>query len=86
MLAYFQPDDYWHVPPSAPEGDWVEHFDIRVIADPADAAKHLPASGQRAIVGEPDAALPGFEPNNPKVLLDYLSLPPRLQDDLRTRA
>jgi len=73
VLAYYQPDDYWHVPPSAPSGDWVEHFDIRVIADPADAAKHLPASGKRAIVAEPDAALPGFEPNNPQVLLDYLN-------------
>ena len=31
VLVYYQPDDYWHVPPSAPSGDWVEHFDIRVI-------------------------------------------------------
>jgi len=23
VLAYYQPDDYWHVPPSAPSGDWV---------------------------------------------------------------
>jgi Xaa-Pro dipeptidase len=73
VLAYYQPDDYWHVPPSPPEGEWVEHFDLRVIADPEEAAKHLPASGKRAIVGEADAALPGFEPNNPKALLDYLS-------------
>lgn len=72
VLAYYQPDDYWHVPPSAPAGEWVEHFDVRVIADPAEAAKHLPASGRRAILGEADNALPGFEPNNPKALLDYL--------------
>jgi len=72
VLAYFQPDDYWHVPPSAPEGDWVERFDIRVIADPAEAAQHLPTTGKVAVIGEADAALPGFEPNNPKVLLDYL--------------
>jgi Xaa-Pro dipeptidase len=73
VLAYYQPDDYWHVPPSAPEGDWVEHFDIRVIGEPADAAKHLPRERKCAIVGEPDAALPGFEPNNPQVLLNYLN-------------
>ena len=73
VLVHYQPDDYWHVPPSPPSGDWVEHFELRVIADPADAAKHLPATGKRAIIGEADAALPGFEPNNPKVLLDYLS-------------
>lgn len=72
VLVYYQPDDYWHVPPTAPEGVWVGEFDIRVISDPAEAAKHLPREGRRAIIGEADAALPGFEPNNPKVLLDYL--------------
>jgi Xaa-Pro dipeptidase len=72
VLAYYQPDDYWHVPPSPPSGPWVEHFDIRVITDPADAAKHLPAGGRAAILGEDDAALPGFAPNNPKAVLDYL--------------
>jgi Xaa-Pro dipeptidase len=72
ILAYYQPDDYWHVPPSAPDGEWVEHFDIRVLGEPEKAAQHLPTSGRMAILGEPDAALPGFEPNNPKVLLDYL--------------
>jgi Xaa-Pro dipeptidase len=73
VLVHYQPDDYWHVPPAPPQGEWVEHFDLRVITDPADATRHLPASGKRAIVGEPDAALPGFEPNNPPVLLDYLA-------------
>ncbi|MBP6596347.1 MAG: Xaa-Pro dipeptidase, partial [Arenimonas sp.] len=66
VLVYYQPDDYWHVPPTAPEGVWVDEFDIRVISDPAEAAAHLPATGKRAIVGEADGALPGFEPNNPK--------------------
>lgn len=72
VLVYYQPDDYWHVPPSPPAGFWTGEFDIRVIADPAEAAKHLPAGGRAAILGEPDAALPGFEPNNPKAVLDYL--------------
>jgi Xaa-Pro dipeptidase len=72
VLVYYQPDDYWHVPPSAPSGTWVEHFDIRVIGDPADAVQHLPKGGKCAILGEPDAALPGFEPNNPKAVLDSL--------------
>lgn len=72
VLVYFQPDDYWHVPPTAPAGAWVDEFDIRVITDPAEAAAQLPGSGRLAIIGEPDSALPGFEPNNPKVLLDYL--------------
>jgi len=73
VLVHYQPDDYWHVPPAPPSGEWVEHFDVRVIGNAADAAKHLPASGKRAIVAEADAALPGFEPNNPAALLNYLS-------------
>jgi Xaa-Pro dipeptidase len=72
VLVYYQPDDYWHVPPSAPSGAWVGHFDIRVIADPSEAIGHLPNSGRSAIVAEHDSALPGFEPNNPKAVLDYL--------------
>ena len=60
VLAYYQPDDYWHVPPTAPEGAWVDAFDVRVISDPAEAAQHLPAGGRAAILGEADAALPGF--------------------------
>jgi Xaa-Pro dipeptidase len=72
VLVYYQPDDYWHVPPSAPEGEWVEHFDIRVIADPAEAGKHIAANGHSAVIGEADAAIDGIVPNNPKVLLDYL--------------
>lgn len=72
VLAYYQPDDYWHVPPSAPEGEWVEHFDIRVLDAPEQAAQHLPTSGRLAILGEADAALPGLVPNNPQPVLDYL--------------
>ena len=72
VLAYYQPDDYWHVPPSAPEGEWVEHFDIRVLSEPEHAAQHLPSTGRLAILGEADTALPGLVPNNPKVLLDFL--------------
>jgi Xaa-Pro dipeptidase len=72
VLVVYQPDDYWHVPPSPPEGDWVEHFDLRLISDPADAAKHLPDSHNAAIIGESDAAIPGYCPNNPQSLLAYL--------------
>ncbi len=72
VLVYYQPDDYWHVPPSAPVGAWVDEFDIRVISDPAEAVKHLPTGGKAAILGETDAALPGFAPNNPKTVIDYL--------------
>jgi Xaa-Pro dipeptidase len=73
VLAYYQPDDYWHVPASAPEGEWVEHFDIRVLSEPEQAIQHLPSAGRLAILAEADAALPGFTANNPKPILDYLN-------------
>lgn len=72
ILIYYQPDDYWHVPPTAPSGAWVDHFDIRVIDAPGKAAQHLPNIGKAAIIGETDAALSGVIPNNPNIALNYL--------------
>ncbi len=72
VMVYFQPDDYWHVPPSAPQGDWVEHFDIRIIRDADEARENLPDPAHSAIIGESDAALDGVVPNNPADLLAYL--------------
>jgi Xaa-Pro dipeptidase len=72
VLAYHQPDDYWHLPPSAPQGEWVPHFDIRVIRSPGEAAAHLPPAARSAIVGEADAAIDGYVPNNPEALLAAL--------------
>lgn len=72
-LVYYQPDDYWHVPPSDPSGFWVEHFELVVISQPEDAARHLPvAPGRTAIIGEADAAIAGLVPNNPPALLNIL--------------
>lgn len=72
ILVYHQPDDFWHVPPSEPRGEWVEHFDVRIVRETAEAAGHLPDPAQSAILGEADAALGAYRPNNPKALLDYL--------------
>ena len=71
-LAYFQPEDYWHSPPAAPQGEWVGHFDIEIIREPAEAARLKPAAGRIAVIGEADAALSGLEPNNPAELLARL--------------
>jgi Xaa-Pro dipeptidase len=71
LLAYYQPDDYWHVPPSAPSGEWVEHFDIKLLRDAKDALQFLPTQNA-AILGEPDAALDGIVPNNPEKVIHYL--------------
>ncbi|MDT8999664.1 Xaa-Pro dipeptidase [Paucibacter sp. APW11] len=77
LLVYYQPDDYWHVPPAAPSGFWLEHVELRVISEPEQAlaqlADQLPADLARlAIVGEADAALQHLQPNNPAALIDSL--------------
>lgn len=71
-LIYFQPDDYWHLPPAAPEGYWTEHFDLQIIREATQARALLPDPRRAAIVGEADAALDGVLPNNPEPLLHYL--------------
>ncbi len=81
LLVYYQPDDYWHVPPEAPSGYWVEQFDIVVISDPADAATHLQGHGRLAIIGEADAALAGVVPNNPEQLLNLLQYPRAIKSE-----
>ena len=72
-LIYLQPHDYWHVVPEAPAGYWVEHFDIAIIRDADEAAAHLPKNSARcAIVGEDNAAVGAYVPNNPQAVLHYL--------------
>jgi len=72
VLVYVQPDDYWHLPPAPPSGYWTHALDVRVVRTPAETAQHFPRTGRVAIVGEADAALPGFVPDNPPALMDYL--------------
>jgi len=53
VLVYYQPSDYWHKTPDAPDGYWVEHFDVRLVTETADAKAHLqPNGGQTAFIGE----------------------------------
>jgi len=51
-LVYWQPVDYWYKRAGAPSGYWTSHFDIEVIADEADARRHLPRGGRTAWLGE----------------------------------
>lgn len=73
-VVYYQPDDYWHVPPSAPSGEWVEAVELVVIREPEEASAALAdlVTPRTAIVAEADAALPGLTPNNPEALLNLL--------------
>ncbi|MEN5266377.1 Xaa-Pro dipeptidase [Stenotrophomonas sp. TWI587] len=72
-LIFYQPFDYWHVVPDAPNGWWVEHVDIKIIRKPEDALALLPKDATRcAILGEPQSTLGAFVPNNPAPVIDYL--------------
>ena len=72
-LIFFQPFDYWHVVPDAPNGWWVEQVDIQIIRSAEQALALLPKDPARcAILGEAQSSLGGFVPNNPAPVLDYL--------------
>ncbi|MFK8028841.1 MAG: Xaa-Pro dipeptidase [Gammaproteobacteria bacterium] len=51
VLVYFQPEDFWHKNPDAPEGFWAEHFDIKVISN-KDKARQLMPKGKTVFLGE----------------------------------
>lgn len=73
-VVYYQPHDYWHVPPEAPSGEWVAAVELVVIREPEHAARALAdlVTPRTALLGEADAALPGLVPNNPERLLNLL--------------
>jgi Xaa-Pro dipeptidase len=74
-LIYYQPHDYWHVVPGAPDGYWTRHFDIRIVHSTDDIAAHLPADREKCIaIGEfDDAALAfGIERINPSTAINIL--------------
>jgi len=52
-LVWYQPVDYWHKVIGAPKEDWIEKFDVVMIADPDDAKQHIPR-GRVAFIGEWD--------------------------------
>ncbi len=75
ILIYFQPHDYWHVVPGAPDGYWSDQFDIRIVHTLDDIAVHLPADREKCIViGEidDDAFVLGIERINPTTAVNIL--------------
>ena len=70
-LVFVQPRDYWHVVPEAPHGYWVEHFDIAIVRNAAEAVAQLP-KGRRAVITPACPSIDGVEANNPQPVLDYL--------------
>ena len=41
QLYYYQPDDYWYLPPADPQSWWADHFDIQVVAGTDDWRRGL---------------------------------------------
>lgn len=75
VLVYFQPRDYWHVVPGAPDGYWTDHFDIRIVHAIDDVVAHLPDEREQCIViGEfDDEALAfGIDRINPSSAVNIL--------------
>jgi Xaa-Pro dipeptidase len=83
-LFYFQPDDYWYLPPSDPEPWWADHFEIEVVrssgAWPSALDRHLPDAsiglGDVAAIGDSPALGKVFDEAwiNPQGLVNRLHL------------
>jgi Xaa-Pro dipeptidase len=78
-LYYYQPDDYWYLPPSDPEPWWAGQFDVRPVRDSA-AWQTTRLDGRAAYIGNtPDLA--GKDGLNPDRLLNRLHLDRTVKTD-----
>jgi len=79
-LYYFQPDDYWYLPPADPEAWWADQFDIEVVREAGawreQLALAMPGSRSMAALGDAPSLGSLFEPGqiNPQDLVDGLHL------------
>ena len=72
VLYYYQPDDYWHLPPADPEPWWADHFEIRIVREPGTWRQGVPV-GREAYLGDaPELA--GEDDVNPPGLINRLHL------------
>jgi Xaa-Pro dipeptidase len=75
ILIYYQPHDYWHVVPGAPDGYWTSHFDVRIVHSIEDIAAHLPEDREKCVlIGEieDDTLAFGIERVNPTAAVNIL--------------
>lgn len=77
-LLLVLPDDYWHSPPSPPQGAWVSRYELETVPDAASALAGLRAPDRHtAWLGEPAPPAGNWQVNPPELLQEL--------DDLRTR-
>ena len=73
ILLYPQEDDFWLAPARAPEGFWVEHFDVRIIRTRASESRELTELGTGfAVIGDAGPAEAAFRARNDAKLLARL--------------
>ena len=74
-LYYYQPDDYWHLPPADPESWWANEFDVEPVRD-TNAWRHAGLNGKTAYIGDaPDLAeVANSSELNPTRLLNRIHL------------
>jgi Xaa-Pro dipeptidase len=74
-LFYYQPDDYWYLPPSDPESWWADEFDVVPVRD-SDAWKQPAINSRTAYIGDAPClaeAVPAAQ-LNPERLLNRIHL------------
>jgi len=72
VLVFYQPDDFWHLPPEAPREDWIRHFDLRVVRRLSDLSASLPPAAKLAVLGSAEPAWAGIGEPNPAALVRAL--------------
>lgn len=74
-LFYYQPDDYWYLPPADPDSWWAEEFDVIAVRD-ADAWKQAGINTNTAYIGDAAclAETVGKAQLNPQRLLNRIHL------------
>jgi Xaa-Pro dipeptidase len=83
-LFYFQPDDYWYLPPADPDPWWAQHFDIEVVREADGWRDGLQQRLAGAAFGLADMAAVGDSPSlssafdaariNPQGLVDRMHI------------
>lgn len=64
-LVFYQPDDYWYLPPADPQGYWVDSFDLAIVRNANELREHLGSKARWAILAEPAPATDGLGDYDP---------------------
>jgi len=77
LLWFYQPEDYWHLPPEDPQAWWADHIEVRVVSEPGVWRSESPISRKNtAVLGDSSSLAAEFAPEqiNPGELLMRLHL------------